>query len=1118
MKVSDLIYGRTKVVDLVRSDAKLFPKTLCSLAELVLHQSGDNWLLRSGEDAWGVEGHGGTDRDTLRELRTGAMHRLCWLAQKTPNQGLPERLTLQIHEFVGAHNWDQPVQIGIDDRVVEDMRRRRKQLNSVESLVKWLGEHILIHPQEVGGPVRALLAGSPDAVVGRQVAFRLYGMGLAVDVASEPDDRLRVTRVVSVRRPQADGDARPLYLATGEIAFCDLTLAGQFRGTARDEIAARTRQADSYLRLWRDYNDLERAGILVRAQDYGALPYHRCELRADGVWRFEIDDAREQGDGLRTRIAALAEVRSEIQLEAGEEIPAAILGVEQVANRGTGRNKRFIGVWEGYGPRRIDLRPPGELEEDRTPPKSGYLFVSLGGDETRIDRRQKAWDAIRGCTNPMPQLGLLIEGAPTPVRATRRREPFTPAVNKLLSNPTDRQRQALDIALNTPDIALIQGPPGTGKTRVIAALQARLADKDEVAEGSGLAGNTLLTSFQHDAVDNAAAVTKVLGLPAIKIGYRKGAQEGGDWLPTWTRETAEQVRAARATRGGGYSIHRALVEVRRLSVLHIEAPGPKDTSLTLLNQVRDLAGDWLPGQMLDRIDALRGRLRSPDEALSLADEDRNEALKAVRGLRTEYVPFFDDGPAAAHRALRRLDRLDGFELDDAARANLGLAANLDPDDSPSQGLLDDLAGLRNALIDRLNRLGKKGAGRAIHADVIDLCGEVVDTLTERARTLPAGVEMAVDGWLEALEQDPDGLRDTIAHYSMVLAATCQQSVSKDMVDHKTGEAMVFRSVIVDEAARANPLDLLIPMALAERRIILVGDHRQLPQLLEPDVERHLRATLGADMHQALERSLFERLFRELREREQRDGIKRTITLDTQYRMHPILGGFVSDQFYAPHGETLGSGCEAAEFAHQVVLADQTPLEGQVAAWVQVPRSAGPEDRGRSKRRLCEAARVARETQAIMAGSPDLSVGVITFYAAQRDAILKAMVGPPGLAEADKDVGYRIRDQLARTRDGRERLRVGTVDAFQGKEFDVVLLSLTRSNAIQVSDEASRRRRYGFLLLANRLCVAMSRQRRLLIVVGDIGMARGDEAEQSVPALAAFAKLCEEGAHGRIIRT
>ena len=120
-----------------------------------------------------------------------------------------------------------------------------------------------------------------------------------------------------------------------------------------------------------------------------------------------------------------------------------------------------------------------------------------------------------------------------------------------------------------------------------------------------------------------------------------------------------------------------------------------------------------------------------------------------------------------------------------------VAANLDPDDPPPQDLLDALAGLRDALIDRLQGLGKKGAGRAIHADVIDLCGEVVDALTERARTLPAGVEMAVDGWLEALEQDPDGLRDTIAHYSMVLAATCQQSVGKDMVELRLGKPWSF---------------------------------------------------------------------------------------------------------------------------------------------------------------------------------------------------------------------------------------------------------------------------------------------------------------------------------------
>jgi len=63
---------------------------------------------------------------------------------------------------------------------------------------------------------------------------------------------------------------------------------------------------------------------------------------------------------------------------------------------------------------------------------------------------------------------------------------------------------------------------------------------------------------------------------------------------------------------------------------------------------------------------------------------------------------------------------------------------------------------------------------------------------------------------------------------------------------------------------------------------------------------------------------------------------------------------------------------------------------------------------------------------------------------------------------------------------KERIRVGTVDAFQGKEFDVVFLSMTRSNDLPITDNRSLRRKFGHLMLENRLCVAMSRQQRLLI--------------------------------------
>ena len=162
----------------------------------------------------------------------------------------------------------------------------------------------------------------------------------------------------------------------------------------------------------------------------------------------------------------------------------------------------------------------------------------------------------------------------------------------------------------------------------------------------------------------------------------------------------------------------------------------------------------------------------------------------------------------------------------------------------------------------------------------------------------------------------------------------------------------------------------------------------------------------------------------------------------------------------------------------------------------------------------EAARVAKEVHQLLSAHSDLSVGVITFYAGQRDEILSSMC-EVGLAKRFEE-GVRIGDEWLHTVDGRERLRVGTVDSFQGKEFDVVFLSLTRSNTVRGENEAAMRRRYGFLMLENRLCVSMSRQQRLLVVVGDSAMAEGPAAKSTVPALAAFREFCE-GASGSVIR-
>lgn len=124
-----------------------------------------------------------------------------------------------------------------------------------------------------------------------------------------------------------------------------------------------------------------------------------------------------------------------------------------------------------------------------------------------------------------------------------------------------------------------------------------------------------------------------------------------------------------------------------------------------------------------------------------------------------------------------------------------------------------------------------------------------------------------------------------------------------MADVKQDE-LLFDNVIIDEAATSSPLDLFIPMSLGKKRIVLVGDHRQLPNITDDDiindvykevnaVSEDKLANIAKDM---MKTTLFEILMDKARILEKKDGIKRVITLNSQFRMHPELGNIVSNYF------------------------------------------------------------------------------------------------------------------------------------------------------------------------------------------------------------------------------
>ena len=183
MKVSDVIHGRVATADLRRADGDSFPEGLVAGAEMFL-SSGDHdeFRIRAREDAWEVEGAAPPDVDTLRQVGIRGLPQLAWLVQATPARGPADRLLVRLNEFPAALDWDDPMDIGVDDRVVDDMRKRQGRLVSVESVVQWLAERMLLPSREPDGPPRALLSGTPRPDAGKKTAFRLYGDRFAVDV------------------------------------------------------------------------------------------------------------------------------------------------------------------------------------------------------------------------------------------------------------------------------------------------------------------------------------------------------------------------------------------------------------------------------------------------------------------------------------------------------------------------------------------------------------------------------------------------------------------------------------------------------------------------------------------------------------------------------------------------------------------------------------------------------------------------------------------------------------------------------------------------------------------------------------------------------------------------
>eukprot|EP00927_Polykrikos_kofoidii_P023813 TRINITY_DN21802_c0_g1_i1.p1 TRINITY_DN21802_c0_g1~~TRINITY_DN21802_c0_g1_i1.p1 ORF type:complete len:1095 (+),score=196.52 TRINITY_DN21802_c0_g1_i1:90-3374(+) len=248
----------------------------------------------------------------------------------------------------------------------------------------------------------------------------------------------------------------------------------------------------------------------------------------------------------------------------------------------------------------------------------------------------------------------------------------------------------------------------------------------------------------------------------------------------------------------------------------------------------------------------------------------------------------------------------------------------------------------------------------------------------------------------------------------------------------------FGAILIDEVAQATELSCIVPVILrGGKQLVLVGDHCQLP----PSVSSLEAKSRGLSI------SLFARLVAE--------GLKPNF-LDTQFRMHPKIAEFSALVFY---DGALHNGVDASLLPAPKGF--PWPVASAGVAFIDAKNGLEECD-GQSKKNMMEAEIVADIIgKVISAHELRLhDIGVVSPYAAQVRALRRA-------------VKQRFSEQMSDA--NLTELEIASVDAFQGREKELIVFSAVRSNSCG---------KVGFLADWRRLNVALTRARRGLLVVGN----------------------------------
>ena len=886
-------------------------------------------------------------------------------------------------------------------------------------------------------------------------AFQMFGRnGIRVNVRRERPGVYCIDRFYKTRNKDYSFDLTQLY---GNIEFVlwqdSISISGV--GATRLE-AVRTNEV---FRAWNEYMDFEKRIYEDELRSRGVIRYSGIETDGEQLI-FTLDDpvSDEQINGVEFEFySAFSDAGGRPLPKTTEELillkqtdKRAGIYLGQIKNDGSIIDKLVFDI------PRFGFVKDMEMH-------GGIIYVSDHGIQVEQNRRKRVLKLIESKQNETSN--IIMRLSQSDIVDDQLGTTFNPTssevLKKMFGNPNvtlkETYREAMYIALNTPDIALIQGPPGTGKTTLIKGLITKL-NKDDC--------RILVSSEQHEALYNVVdKLSQNKFIPPFVSSRRHDSDNGQDDTDRFEKNIREfqqsfialcndllregnikERRSAKITsliyeiqkiRDNGYSSNYILSVIDSLKTQVIE-----------LGSYDALSADFL---------ALEQIVKLPKQGSDIEDLDfaTKQIIRKIESQRTEIDVFLEDD---GERQLQDLQRvLQRNEYDDLCLDSKLLSSLLSGDEKTVQSVFEEYISYVASLKDKFLLTTSNDFDEVEAQSAKDIIERIASGIAELTKSTEPTFFDVIEGLAFKLG-DIDNAAGIIGKYTTIVGSTCAQAEkSVELMDLPKDR---YDYVIIDEAARANPLDIMIPMMMGTK-VILIGDHKQLPHYIESkyvDKFKSEKEQYSEYDEKLLTKSLFQIIYENLETayKEGRLKFRRTIQIDEQHRMHPTIGSFISREFY---DGTIQNGERTVNNKN-----DYRMFDGKNVVWIDMPIFKGAESSyNHSYARECEVDRIIELIKQFLSNNEGrkLDIGIISFYKGQVNLIDK-----------------RLKESFPTS--VLENISCNTVDSYQGKEFDIVIISGTRSNT-----HADSRKSLGFIdCSASRINVALSRARKVLVMVAD----------------------------------